>query len=135
MMQQADDTWYRIENIDEIDSPSLIIYPERVVANIRTAKRVIQDVTLLRPHVKTHKSPDAARLQISEGITKFKCATIAEAEMLALAGATDVLLAYQPVGPKIRRLRALTRRYPRTTFACLVDDMTCSNVHSGGICG
>jgi len=123
-MRQADDTWYQIDNLDEIDSPSLIIYPERVAANIRTAKRVIQDISLLRPHVKTHKSPDATRLQLSEGVTKFKCATIAEAEMLALAGATEVLLAYQPVGPKIQRLRALTRIYPRTAFACLVDDMS-----------
>ncbi len=122
-MKQAGDPWYRIENIDEIDSPSLVIYPERVVANIRMAKSMIRDTTLLRPHVKTHKSPDASRLQLKEGITKFKCATIAEAEMLALEGATDVLLAYQPVGPKILRLRALTRRYPRTAMSCLVDDM------------
>jgi D-threonine aldolase len=121
-MQQTDDTWYQIDNIDEIDSPSLVVYPERVKANIRTAKRMIPEISLLRPHVKTHKSPDASLLQLSEGITKFKCATVAEAEMLALAGATEVLLAYQPVGPKIRRLRALTRRYARTTFACLVDD-------------
>jgi D-threonine aldolase len=134
-MQQTDDTWYQIENIDEIDSPSLVVYPERVVANIRTAKRVIQDITLLRPHVKTHKSPDASRLQLSEGITKFKCATIAEAEMLALAGATEVLLAYQPVGPKIRRLCALTRRYPRTTFACLVDDTIAATVIAEAFAG
>jgi len=124
MMQNSDKSWYRIENVDEIDSPALVVYPDRVLANIQTARRIVQDVTLLRPHVKTHKSPDAAGLQISEGITKFKCATIAEAEMLALAGATEVLLAYQPVGPKVRRLRALTRTYSRTSFACLVDDMT-----------
>ncbi len=127
MMQKSDSTWYQIENVDEIDSPALVVYPDRVMANIRAAKKIVQDVTLLRPHVKTHKSPDAVRLQLSEGISKFKCATIAEAEMLALAGARDVLLAYQPVGPKIRRLRALTRTYPRTTFACLVDDMTPAN--------
>ncbi len=123
-MQNKNDAWWRIDNIDTVDSPSLVIYTERVLANIRTAKDMVRDVTLLRPHVKTHKSREASLLQISEGITKFKCATIAEAEMLALAGATDVLLAYQPVGPKIRRLRALTHKYPRTTFACLLDDMT-----------
>jgi len=122
MMQRADAAWYEIENIDDIDSPALVVYPERVTSNIRTAKSMVQDVSMLRPHVKTHKSPDAARLQISEGITRFKCATIAEAEMLALEGAKDVLLAYQPVGPKVRRLRALVRQYSRTTFGCLVDD-------------
>lgn len=114
--------WFRVDNIGDIDSPSLIVYPDRVLANLRTAKSMVSDVSFLRPHVKTHKSIDAARLQISEGITKFKCATIAEAEMLAMAGAADVLLAYQPVGPKVRRLVTLGRQYPRTTFSCLVDD-------------
>ena len=114
--------WYRIDNIDEIDSPSLVVFPERVLANVRKAVSMVGDAARLRPHVKTHKSPDAARLQLAEGISRFKCATIAEAEMLALAGAPDVLLAYQPVGPKIRRLLALTRKYRRTTFSCLIDD-------------
>ena len=114
--------WYRIDNIDEIDSPSLVVFPERVQANVRKAVSMVGDAARLRPHVKTHKSPDAARLQLAEGISRFKCATIAEAEMLALAGAPDVLLAYQPVGPKIRRLLALTRKYRRTTFSCLIDD-------------
>ncbi len=123
-MQPTQHTWYHIENVNDVDSPSLLVYPERVLANIRTAKSMVKDIALLRPHVKTHKSADAARLQLSEGITKFKCATIAEAEMLALAGARDVLLAYQPVGPKVRRLLALTRTYPLTTFACLVDDVS-----------
>jgi len=95
-----------------------------VKANIRTAVAMAGNVARLRPHAKTHKSSDAAGLQIAEGISKFKCATIAEAEMLAMAGAPDILLAYQPVGPKIRRLRALTRKYPKTTFSCLVDDVT-----------
>lgn len=130
MIQNPDASWYQVENIDEIDSPALVLYPERVTTNIRTAKSMVQDVALLRPHVKTHKSPDATRLQISEGITRFKCATIAEAEMLALAGAKDILLAYQPVGPKVRRLKSLTQGYPRTTFACLVDDMTAANLIS-----
>jgi D-serine deaminase-like pyridoxal phosphate-dependent protein len=124
MMQKPAPPWYEIENIDEIDSPALVVYPERVTANIRTARRMVPDASFLRPHVKTHKSADVCRLQISEGINKFKCATIAEAEMLALVGANDVLLAYQPVGPKVRRLRALVQRYPRTTFGCLVDDPT-----------
>ena len=122
-MEPADRSWYHIANIDDIDSPSLVVYPDRVLANIRTAKSMVSEISLLRPHVKTHKSIDAARLQLSEGITKFKCATIAEAEMLALAGATDVLLAYQPVGPKVRRFLALSRKYPITTFSCLVDDV------------
>ncbi|MEO7313149.1 MAG: hypothetical protein ABIX01_22380 [Chitinophagaceae bacterium] len=50
---------------------------------------------------------EACQLMVEEGITKFKCATIAEAEMLGMIAAPDVLLAYQPVGPNLARFVAL----------------------------
>jgi D-serine deaminase-like pyridoxal phosphate-dependent protein len=56
------------------------------------------------------------------GINKFKCATIAEAEMLGSIEARDVVLAYQPVGPKAKRLLTLVRKFPVTKFSCLVDN-------------
>jgi D-serine deaminase-like pyridoxal phosphate-dependent protein len=62
-------------------------------------------------------------LMLKAGIKKFKCATIAEAEMLAVAGAPDVLLAYQPVGPKADRLHRLAQKFPGTKFSCLIDDV------------
>src|SRR5207237_1158650 len=55
------------------------------------------------------------------GITKFKCATIAEAEMAASCGAPDVLLAYQPVGPKQQRLLKLIAKFPETRFSTIAD--------------
>ncbi|MCC6395879.1 MAG: D-TA family PLP-dependent enzyme [Bacteroidetes bacterium] len=128
MAQNPDIPWYQLSNVEEIDSPALVVFPDRVLANVRTAKSMVRSASLLRPHAKTHKSADVARLQIAEGITRFKCATIAEAEMLAQAGATDVLLAYQPVGPKVMRLRTLTQRYRQTSFACLVDDLSVAKI-------
>jgi D-serine deaminase-like pyridoxal phosphate-dependent protein len=116
--------WYEIDNLDEIDTPALLVYPERVKENIRTLKAFVPDVNRLRPHVKTHKSREASRLLIDDGITKFKCATIAEAEMLAQAGAVDVLLAYQPIGPKAQRLKKLIEKYPDTAFSCLIDNLS-----------
>jgi D-serine deaminase-like pyridoxal phosphate-dependent protein len=115
--------WYTINNIDTIDSPALIVYNERVAENIRTLISMIDDVKRLRPHVKTHKAKEAALLMLEAGISKFKCATVAEAEMLAMVNAPDVLLAYQPVGPKIRRFIALVKNYPATIFSCLVDNI------------
>lgn len=56
------------------------------------------------------------------GITKFKCATISEAEMLATTGAEDVLLAYQPNAVKAERLKTLIEQHPETKFSCLVDN-------------
>lgn len=114
--------WYRINNINEIDSPALVIYPDRVKKNIALLKSMINDVDRLRPHVKTNKAKEAALLIMEAGISKFKCATIAEAEMLGQIKAPDVLLAYQPVGPKIQRLISLIKKYPATKFSCLVDN-------------
>ena len=117
-----DNNWYHIANVDEVDTPFLAIFPERVRENIRALKQIIPDIRRIRPHVKTNKCKQVIALMLEEGITKFKCATIAEAEMLALAGAPDVLLAYQPVGPKIKRLTTLVAGYPATGFSCLVDN-------------
>ncbi|HEY4150866.1 MAG TPA: D-TA family PLP-dependent enzyme [Chitinophagaceae bacterium] len=115
--------WYTIENIEDIDSPALFVYPDRVKENIRDAIKMVAGPSVLRPHVKTSKMSEVGKLLLNHGITKFKCATIAEAEMLAMIGAGDVLLAYQPVGPKILRLLQLTRTYPSTVFSCLLDNI------------
>lgn len=119
----ADSQWFLLDNIEELDSPALVVYPERVQENIRLLKGMVQDVAWLRPHVKTHKMAQVVQQLLAEGICQFKCATIAEAEMLAMAGARDVLLAYQPVGPKVGRLLRLQQAYPQVHYACLVDNL------------
>ena len=118
-----DKSWYIIDNVEELDTPALVVYPGRVKNNIGMLKSMIDKTSRLRPHVKTHKSSDVSQLMLAAGITKFKCATIAEAEMLALCKAPDVLLAYQPVGPKLRRFIMLVLTYPDTKFSCLVDNI------------
>jgi D-threonine aldolase len=115
-------TWYEFDAVELVDTPALIFYPGRVKENIAIAKNIIGDVSRLRPHVKTHKSVQVTRLMLKAGITKYKCATIAEAEMLAISGAPDVLMAYQPVLTKMKRLIQLIKKYPRTQFACLIDN-------------
>ncbi len=114
--------WYSVSNLHEIDTPALIVYPDRVRQNIRAAITMAGHPDRLRPHIKTCKSEGAIRMMLEEGITKFKCATIAEAELLAICGAPDVLLAYQPQGPKIERLASLAQHYPAVSFSCLVDN-------------
>lgn len=115
------DDWYVISNVDRIDSPALAFYPDRISGNIELAKKIIGDTNRLRPHVKTNKAAEVSRMLLDAGIRKFKCATIAEAEMLGHINAPDVLLAYQPVGPKISRLLDLIKAYPATHYSCLVD--------------
>lgn len=116
------ESWYEIKNIRELDSPALVVFPDRVKHNIRLAIDMIGDVDRLRPHIKTNKSPDVAKLMLDAGISKFKCATIAEAEMLAQCNAPDVLMAYQPLGPKLERFISLINKYPATKFSCLTDN-------------
>lgn len=115
--------WYTVDNIAEIDSPALLVFPDRVKANIQTAIKMIGDINRLRPHVKTHKCAEVAKLMMDAGIYKFKAATIAEAEMLGMQKAKDVLLAYQPIGPKLKRFIQLIKKYPETSFSCLTDNI------------
>jgi D-serine deaminase-like pyridoxal phosphate-dependent protein len=113
---------YDIVNADKVDTPFLAVYPDIIKENIKSLIRLFKSTDQIRPHVKTHKCPQVVRLLLDAGITKFKCATIAEAEMLALAGAPDVLMAYQPVGPKIDRFMQLMVAFPACTLSCLVDN-------------
>ena len=114
--------WYTVENVDEIPSPSLLIYPDRVEENIRRMIHLAGGVQRLRPHMKTNKLPEVIRMHLDQGITKFKCATIAEAEMIAACEAPDVLMAYQPVGPNVERFVELVKHFPDTAFSALADD-------------
>lgn len=113
--------WYRIDNEAEIASPALLIHPERVAENLRRMVAAAGGAQRLRPHVKTHKLAEVIGLSLEQGITRFKAATIAEAELVAVAGGSDVLLAYPAVGPTAKRLAALAQRYPQTVFRAVAD--------------
>jgi D-serine deaminase-like pyridoxal phosphate-dependent protein len=114
--------WFQVADAVDVVSPALLIYPDRVRDNIRRMIAMAGDIERLRPHIKTHKLPEVLRMQMGQGISKFKCATIAEAEMAAQCGAVDVLLAYQPVGPNVQRLTQLIRSFPATKLSAIADD-------------
>ena len=75
--------WYRLENTSEADSPSLVIYKERIQQNISKMIEIAGDAKRLYTHIKTNKMPEVVKMMLEAGISKFKCATIAEAEMAA----------------------------------------------------
>ena len=125
--------WFEISNVAEIVSPSLLVYPDRIEENIRRMIAIVGgDASRLRPHMKTHKMPEVIKRQLQHGITKFKCATIAEAEMTADAGAAEVMLAYPPVGPNVARFISLMKKFPRTKFAAVCDSDTSAHALSEG---
>ena len=114
--------WYSLNHPEDVISPSLLVFPDRIQKNIRLMIDMIGDVQRLRPHIKTHKTAEIIQMQLNMGIEKFKCATIAEAELLGMCNAPDVLLAMQVVGANVARFIELVKAFPLTKFSTLVDN-------------
>lgn len=114
--------WYELNEVESLVSPSLLVYPDRIEKNIHQMVSMAGGAHMLRPHVKTHKTSEIIRMQMNQGINKFKCATIAEAELLAQCGAGDILLAMQPVGANVQRFFTLIKKYRDSKFSTLVDN-------------
>src|SRR3954447_10506340 len=102
---------YKLADESGVFSPALVFYPDLIRRNIARVVEMAGGPQRLRPHVKTHNTREIARMLLDAGVTRHKCATIAEAEMLAAAGAPDVLIAYPLVGPNTARLAALIRKF------------------------
>jgi D-serine deaminase-like pyridoxal phosphate-dependent protein len=126
--------WFQLTNETEIPSPALLLFEERIEHNLRLMLEIAGGPERLRPHVKTHKLGPLVARQIALGIKKFKCATVAEAEMCAVAGAPDVLLAVAAIGPGVERLCALMRKFPRTHFSTLADDADALRALGAAVC-
>jgi D-threonine aldolase len=115
------DSSYEIVNGTDLPSPSLVYYAGRIATNLDRALAMAGGPSRLRPHVKTHKTREIVGMALSKGITRFKCATIAEAEMVAQCGAPDVMLAYPLVGPSIARFIRLVERFPASRLSAIAD--------------
>ncbi|MBP3957627.1 D-TA family PLP-dependent enzyme [Gemmata sp. G18] len=129
---------YALSDTATVFSPALVFFPELIRKNIARVIEMAGGPARLRPHVKTHKTVEIAKMLLDAGVTKHKCATIAEAEMLANAGAPDVLIAYPLVGPNIGRAGALIRKFPGTRFSTLIDDSNMTHelstaMHAAGV--
>ncbi|PYE14627.1 D-serine deaminase-like pyridoxal phosphate-dependent protein [Williamsia limnetica] len=93
-----------------LDTPVAVVDEAVVEANLdRMAEFASSSGFVLRPHAKTHKSPELAARQISRGATGLTVATVGEAEVFAAAGVSDLFIAYPLwlTENKARRLRAI----------------------------
>lgn len=115
------DPRYRIADTSQIFTPALVVFRELLEDNLKRMIEIAKRPERLRPHCKTHKTREIVRMELDRGIVKHKCATFAEAEMLASVGAKDVFLAYNLVGPNIRRAVEFVTRFPDVTFAVTAD--------------
>lgn len=113
---------YAVEDTSAVFSPALLFYKDVIRRNIAHAIEMAGGTDRLRPHAKTHKTREIIRMELEAGITKHKCATVAEAEMIAGCGARDILLAYPIVGPNAGRLARLAAAYPECQFSVIADD-------------
>lgn len=118
---------YKLLDEASMLTPNILLYPKLVEANIAMALKNCRAENL-RPHIKTIKCRELVGLLLKAGITKFKCATINEAELLAEISAGEVLLAYPLVGANVSAFLDLVDLFPRTKFQVLVDSVYCAQV-------
>lgn len=98
--------------IDELETPVPIVDLDRLEANISRLQTYLDEHKLAnRPHIKTHKIPAIARMQVEAGAVGITCQKISEAEVMAAAGFSDIFLPYNILGGrKLSRLMALAGR-------------------------
>ena len=106
----------------DVDTPALIVDLDLMASNIEAMAELGRDGGLaIRPHIKSHKVPELALMQMEAGAVGITCQKLGEAEVMADAGLADITVAYPIIGaPKLRRLTDLARRIRVTT---LVDSM------------
>jgi D-serine deaminase-like pyridoxal phosphate-dependent protein len=99
-------------SVADLDTPAVLVDLDRLEANIaRAASFAREHGVSLRPHCKTHKVPEIARMQLASGAVGLTVAKLGEAEVMADHGFDDVFVANQVVGAiKVGRAVALARR-------------------------
>lgn len=102
--------------VDDLETPVLVADLDAIERNVAAMQAYCDEHELaLRPHVKTHKLPELARLQLEAGACGIACQKLGEAEVFADAGFDDILLSFPLVGEaKAERLAALARRVRMT---------------------
>lgn len=99
-------------HIDELETPVPVVDVDCLKANIARLQAYLDEHKIAnRPHIKTHKIPAIAQMQIDAGAVGITCQKVSEAEVMAEAGFTDIFLPYNIIGEsKLKRLMALATR-------------------------
>ena len=110
---------------EELDTPAVLIDMDIVKKNIQAYQKYCNRVGIsLRPHIKTHKIPELAKLQLNEGAAGITCQKISEAEaIISEGGISDVFITYNIIGQK--KLMALKKLSKRANISVVADSMYC----------
>jgi D-serine deaminase-like pyridoxal phosphate-dependent protein len=105
--------------INELETPVPVVDVELMEANIRRLQAYLDEHMIHnRPHIKTHKIPEIARMQMEAGAVGITCQKVSEAEVMADAGMQDIFIPYNILGEsKLQRLMALAKR-ARVSVTC-----------------
>jgi D-serine deaminase-like pyridoxal phosphate-dependent protein len=105
--------------IHDLETPAVLIDLDVVEANIQQAQSLFDDLGIgFRPHIKTHKLPFLAELQMKQGAIGIAAQKVSEAEVFVAAGFTDILLCFNLLSPaKIARVRVMMDRAHMTVVA------------------
>lgn len=116
----------------ELDTPALLIDRERLLKNLADMQAYAdQRKVALRPHAKTHKMPEIAKLQLRQGACGIAVAKVGEAEAMAQNGLTDIFIANEIVGrPKLERISRLAQAGVRISFGV---DAPCQATAAEGV--
>src|SRR5712692_4797769 len=108
----------------ELSTPALTIDLEVLERNLdRMAKYCREHQIGLRPHTKTHKTPEVSKMQVERGAVGLTVAKVGEAEVMAGAGLDDILIAYPVFGRENLR-RLVTVAKSRRLIVSLDDEAT-----------
>lgn len=99
-------------HINQLETPVATVDLDKLQANIAKFQHYLDEHGLAnRPHIKTHKIPEIAHMQLAAGAVGITCQKIGEAEVMAQAGIRDIFLPYNIIGEsKLERLMRLARR-------------------------
>lgn len=99
-------------HINELETPVPVVDIDRMEANIARLQLYLDEHHVAnRPHIKTHKIPAIAKMQMDAGAIGITCQKVSEAEVMADAGFNDIFLPYNIIGEsKLKRLMALASR-------------------------
>ena len=122
---KANKSTKKISLIQDIDTPAVIVDLKIVKENINAYQKYCNDVGItLRPHIKTHKIPALAKLQVKAGAVGITAQKISEAEaIISEGGIDDVLITYNIIGEK--KLRALLDLAKRVKVSVVADSFFC----------
>jgi D-serine deaminase-like pyridoxal phosphate-dependent protein len=109
--------------IDDLETPQAVVDVERLEANIARLQSYLDEHRIAnRPHIKTHKIPEIAHMQLAAGAVGVTCQKLGEAEVMAQAGVKDILITFNLLGAS--RLERLARLCRRARLSVIADSAT-----------